>query len=172
MNSAGQYRIEPLDSAKHRRKEFRCESPELTDFLQKRARKEMEARLSACFVIVPLEDPGRIAGYYTLSAATIISASLPPATSKRLPHYPEFPATLLGRLARDLVFRGNGIGDKLMVSALSRALESSDEVGSLAIITDPKDQRAKEFYTEFGFQPLTETRMYLPMREIPAILGA
>jgi hypothetical protein len=41
------FQTEPLDPARHRRAEFCCESPELTDFLPKRARKEMEARSSA-----------------------------------------------------------------------------------------------------------------------------
>ena len=55
--------IEPLETARHRRAEFACERPELTDFLQKRARKEMEARALACFVLVVASDPGRIVGY-------------------------------------------------------------------------------------------------------------
>ncbi len=65
MSDAPEYRIERLDPAKHRRDEFRCESSELTEFIQKRARKEMDARTSACFVLVPLEDADRIAGFYT-----------------------------------------------------------------------------------------------------------
>ena len=38
------FRIEALDTARHRRDEFHCESPELTEFLRTRARKAMEAR--------------------------------------------------------------------------------------------------------------------------------
>ena len=60
MSDIGQFRIERLDPAKHRREAFRCESAGLTEFIQKRARKEMEARASACFVLVPVEDAGRI----------------------------------------------------------------------------------------------------------------
>ncbi len=81
------YRIEALDPAKHRRAEFQCESPALTEFLQKRARKEMEARSSACFVLVPLDDVGRIAGYYTLSAAEVVTVELPEEVAKKLPRY-------------------------------------------------------------------------------------
>jgi hypothetical protein len=102
------YLVEPLSAAKHRRDEFTCESPELTAFLRTRARKEMDARASACFVLVPEADPGRIAGYYTLSAATIGLSELPPAMAKRFSRYPHLPATLLGRLARDSAFRGAG----------------------------------------------------------------
>jgi GNAT superfamily N-acetyltransferase len=150
MSDEPKYRIERLDPAKHRREEFRCESPELTEFLQKRARKEMDARTSACFVLLPLDDPGRIAGFYTLSAAEISAALLPEHLLKRLPRYPEMPVTLLGRLARDEAFRGQGIGDRLMEDALARALAGSAEVGSIGVITDPKDDRTARFYAASG----------------------
>jgi GNAT superfamily N-acetyltransferase len=170
MSNGPKYCIERLDPAKHRRDEFRCESPELTEFIQKRARKEMDARTSACFVLVPLEDAGRIAGFYTLSAAEISASHLPVQMARRLPRYPQMPATLLGRLARDQAFRGQGIGDQLMEDALARALAGSVEVGSIGVITDPKDERAARFYAEFGFQRLTGGRLFLPIAEIARLL--
>jgi L-amino acid N-acyltransferase YncA len=66
-----QFIVDALDPAKHRRAEFQCESPELTEFLRTRARKEMEARSSACYVLVTEADPGRIVGYYTLSQTSV-----------------------------------------------------------------------------------------------------
>ena len=143
----------------------------MTEFLRKRARKEMEARASACFVLVPLSDPGRIAGFYTLSAAEINTADLPEAIRKRMPRYQALAATLLGRLARDQAYRGQGIGDRLMQDALARAVAGSAEVGSTAMITDPKDEHAAAFYRGFGFQPLTGNRLFLPMTEIVKLLG-
>jgi len=168
--AASDYRVEALDPSKHRREEFRCEAPELTEFLRTRARKEMEARASACFVLVPLDDSGRIAGYYTLSAAEVVSAELPEALAKKLPRYRSLPATLLGRLARDITFRGQGLGDRLMVDALARALAGSAEIGSIAVVTDPKDQRAGAFYQGFGFIGLNDGRMILPMKDIARLL--
>jgi hypothetical protein len=81
------YLVEPLSGAKHRREEFSCESPELTEFLRTRARKEMQARASACFVLVLEADPGRIVGFYTLSQTAIVTQQLPEAVTKRLPRY-------------------------------------------------------------------------------------
>lgn len=160
------YRIEPLDAVRHRRAEFECESPELTEFLRTRARKEMEARSSACFVLVPLDDPGRIAGYYTQSAAEVSTAELPEAMAKKLPRYASLPATLLGRLARGLSFHGQGIGDRLMLDALARALAGSVEIGSIAVVTDPKDERAAAFYRGFGFIQLNNRRWILAMKDV------
>ena len=90
------YLVQPLSAAKHRRNEFSCEEPELAEFLHHRAIPEMEARASACFVLAPKDDPGRVAGFYTLSAATISLARLPPELTTQLPKYPNLPATLLG----------------------------------------------------------------------------
>jgi len=168
MKSTPQFLIEPLDVSKHRREEFVCEVPELVAFLQKRARKEVSAWASACFVIVPINDPGRIAGYYTLSAATIHPTKLPPDLIKRLPKYHEMPATLLGRLARDVTFKGTGIGPMLMRDALHRAWLHASGVGSIAVIVDPKNTAAVSFYASYGFQCLDEHRMFLSMNDVAA----
>lgn len=172
MASVSHFLIEPFDPAKHRREEFDCGVAVLNDFLRLRARKEMEMGTSACFVLVPERDSGAIAGFYTLSAATIVRTALPEALTKKLPRYPELPATLLGRLARDVKFRGQGIGDRLLASALHRAVAASREVASWAIVTDPKDEAAHRFYASFGFQPLTETRQFLPMATASKWLSA
>lgn len=168
-----EFRVEPLNKASHRRENFACEAPELTAYLRTKARKEVEARTCACFVLVPKTEPGRIAGYYTLSSATIETAMLPPEIAQRLPRYPQCPATLLGRLARDSAFRGKGVGELLLVSALRRALENTHEVGSVAVVTDPKDENAANFYAKYGFRPLAagDRRLMLPMAEIAALMG-
>lgn len=171
MPATPQFKFEILDPAVHGRDEFSCESPELTEFIQTRARKEAKARASACFVIVPVADPSQIAGYYTLSATTIELVKLPVELTRKLPRYPRLPATLLGRLARALVFKGQGIGDLLMVDALKRAYENSSVIGSVAVVVDPKDDHAAKFYGTFGFKPLDEQKMFLPMKVIPEWLG-
>ena len=164
--------IESLDPAKHRRDEFDCGVPALNDFLQSRARKEADAGMSACFVAVPRKQPHRIAGFYTLSAAIIQRTDLPDTLTRKLPRYRELPATLLGRLARSVDFKGQRIGDCLMVSALCRAVEGAKQVASWAIVTDPKDANARKFYESFGFRPLTAQRLFLPMTEAASLVSA
>jgi len=166
------YLVEPLSAAKHRRNEFSCEENELAEFLHNRALPEMEARASACFVLVRTDDPGRVAGFYTLSAGTISLAKMPPELTARLPKYPNLPATLLGRLARDEKFRGSGLGDLLLVSALRRALVSTISVGSVAVVTDPKNAKAEAFYRKHGFRNLGGgRRMFLTMTDIADSFG-
>ena len=138
------YIIEALDPAKHRREEFDCGVPALNDFLRNRARKEMAAGASACFVIVPEDDPGCIAGFYTLSAAVIVRTDLPEAVTKKLPRYLELPATLPGRLARKLV------NDSRIVQISGKILTASNSTivgptNSQAMVRSdsPRTRRAK-----------------------------
>lgn len=172
MSSAqAHYIVEPLDPSKHRREEFDCGVEALNEFLRTRARKEMEASASACFVAVPKADPSRIAGFYTLSASIVQRTELPEKLIRKLPRYRELPATLLGRLARSLVFKGERLGDLLISSALCRAVEAAKQIASWAIVTDPKDDRARVFYGEFGFRNLNAGRMFLPMTEAASWLN-
>lgn len=127
--------------------------------------------MSACFVAVPRGEPGRVAGFYTLSAAIIVRRELPDALTKKLPRYRELPATLLGRLARSLDFKGARLGDLLMVSALCRAVEGAKQVASWAVVTDPKDRNARKFYESFGFRPLTPERLFLTMEEAASLVS-
>lgn len=163
---AESFRIERLNPVKHRREEFHCESAELTAFLRQRARKEMEALASACFVLVPVSDPGHIAGYYTLSQTSVTGARLPATLMRQLPRYPELGATLIGRLARDLAWKGHDTGRLLLLDALRRCVRQSEEVGAVVVVTDPKDTKARAFYERFGFRILDEHRLFIPMREL------
>jgi GNAT superfamily N-acetyltransferase len=163
---SAQFVIEHLDPAKHRRQDFHCESVELTTFLKQRARKEMDARASACFVLAPVSDPGRIAGYYTLSQTSVTVARLPAGLAKRLPRYPDLGATLIGRLARDLEWKGRQIGPLLLLDALRRCVRMSNDVGAVVVVTDPKDVKARAFYERFGFRALDDRRLFIPMREL------
>ena len=160
------YRIEALDPARHRRAEFQCESPELTEFLRTRARKEMQSRSSACYVLVDETDPGRIVGYYTLSQTAVAMEQLPEPIAKRLPRYPQLGATLIGRLARDAAWKGQAIGRYLLIDALRRCVRYSAEVGAVVVVTDPKDDKARAFYASHGFVALDERRMLMPMSEL------
>lgn len=171
MSVAQNFIIEPLDPQKHRREEFDCGVEALNDCLKKRARKEMDAGLAVCFVAVPQDDPGCIAGFYTLSAATILTTSLPETVTRKLPRYGEFPATLLGRLARSTAFKGQGLGDRLMMSAFARVAHAADEVGSWALVTDQKDENARRFYMEFGFTELGENRLVMTMKQLKSLLS-
>jgi ribosomal protein S18 acetylase RimI-like enzyme len=70
---------------------------------------------------------------------------------RKLPGYPKFPAILIGCLARDQKYRGHRIGRELLRDALLRGLESSKSVGAMAVVVEAENEKARQFYLEYGF---------------------
>ena len=95
---------------------------------------------------------GRIAGYVTLSAAQIERSLLPRPQRRNRPD--PVPATLLGQLAVDREFQGQGHAASLMLFALRTALVASETIGGLGVITHPLDDGVRGFYARWGFQDL------------------
>jgi GNAT superfamily N-acetyltransferase len=163
------YKIESL-SPQHDRENFDCGIKSLNNYLQKQARQDLTRFLSAVFILEDL-DQQKIAGYYTLAATAIQLADLPNKITKKLPKYPLIPATLLGRLAIDLRYQGQGLGTFLLFDALHRC--QVNEIASMAVIVDAKDEKTKAFYEYHQFIPFPQQplRLYLPMTTIIKILG-
>lgn len=163
------YTIESL-SPQHDRENFDCGITPLNNYLQKQARQDITRFLSAVFILEDT-DKQKIAGYYTLSATAIQLADLPNTITKKLPKYPLIPATLLGRLAINLKYQGQGLGTFLLFDALHRC--QVNEIPSMAVIVDAKDEKAKAFYEYHQFIPFVQQpqRLYLPMTTIMKILG-
>jgi predicted GNAT family N-acyltransferase len=90
-----------------------------------------------------------------------------------LPKYKELPATLLGRLARSLDFKGQRIGELLLMSALRQALDHSKRIASMAVVVDAKDEAASSFYRGYGFLELPDhpSRLFLPMKTVERMFG-
>ena len=122
-----------------------------------------------------LTPENRIAGYYTLSSTVILAGDLPEEDIKKLkwPRYPQLPATLIGRLARDVAFRGQRVGDLLLLDALRRAFDNVGTIASLAVIVDVKDEIARRFYSQYGYLsfPDARNRMYIPMKTVERLFA-
>ena len=113
-------------------------------------------------------DGKSIAGYYTLSQFSVYLSQMPAAVARKLPMYPDVPATLLGRLAVSNAYKGQGFGEILLMDALKRSLEASRKVASFAVIVDAIDENAAAFYRKYGFSGLPDIprRLFLPMKTI------
>jgi GNAT superfamily N-acetyltransferase len=159
--------IEPL-RGDHNRADFSCGNPPLDRYLKEQAGQDLRRGCAAPFVLVSERGGTRILGYYTLSSYGIDGGELPVAVAKKLPRYPLVPATLLGRLAVDRSFQGQGIGEFLLMDALHRALLQSAEIASTAVVVDAIDTGAIKFYRHFGFIPfpVIESRLFLPMKAV------
>ncbi|EIJ38012.1 acetyltransferase [Galbibacter orientalis DSM 19592] len=157
---------EPLNS-KHKKSEFSCGKEMLDTYIQKQANQDVKRKLSVCFVINEIET-NLIKGYYTLSNTSVSSDFIPNQIRNKLPKaYNSIPATLLGRLAIDNRFQGQGIGKYLLIDALKRSYEISKTIASFAVVVDPIDQDAENFYNKYGFIKLPDSgKMFLPMKTI------
>lgn len=157
---------EPLNST-HKKSNFSCGNEMLDTYMHKQASQDLKRKLSACFVIIESQT-NSIKGYYTLSNNSIPAEFIPDQIRKKLPRsYDSVPTTLLGRLAIDHRFQGQGFGKLILIDALKRSYEVSKAIGSFAVVVDPIDQDAENFYNKYGFIKLPDSgKMFLPMKTI------
>ena len=134
----------------HERQGFDCGRHELNDWLRQVARQHQEKGLSKTFVAILEEVPETICGYYALTLAELESQHLPDAWRKKLPR--RIPGVRLGRLAVDRQYQGKGLGELLLVDALTRAQRIYTEAGGIGLFVDAIDERAAEYYRRFGFE--------------------
>jgi GNAT superfamily N-acetyltransferase len=158
------FRVVPF-SEEHNRAAFSCGNEALDRYLREQAGQDTRRHLSTVFVLFDTEN-NLVAGYYTLSACQLDPKSLPVQLARRLPRRP-IPATLIGRFAVDLQHRGLGLGRSLLADALLRAAKVSQEVASMAVIVDAKDEAARAFYEHHGFRRFADDpyRLYLSIAE-------
>ncbi|MGO9547357.1 MAG: GNAT family N-acetyltransferase [Rhodomicrobium sp.] len=130
---------------------FDCGRDSLNVWFQRHAWSNHASGASRVTVL-PDAQTGRIAGYVTLSAAQIERAFLPKPQQRNRPD--PVPVTLLGRLAVDKDYRGQGHAKSLLLFALRTSLQAAEIIGSTGVITQPLDDEVRRFYSRWGFQDL------------------
>jgi len=146
----------------HSRDNFDCGKPPLNEYIRKQAGQDIKKKLATTYVLVAA---GRteVVGYFSLAATGVPLDSLPEEIAKRLPRYPTVPATLLGRLAIATSHHRQRLGERLLLEALRRSLQASEQVGSMAVFVDAIDDQAVDFYKAYGFVPLPDQPLCLFM---------
>lgn len=162
--------FEPLGN-QHDRDQFSCGKESLDNDLRRQARQDVKKRVAVAFVLT--SDGKTIAGYYTLSQYSVELDAVPQEMTRKLPKYRVVPATLIGRLAVSTAFRGQRLGELLLMDALKRCLLGSKQVASAAVIVDAKDEEALTFYKKYGFLelPKISRRLFLPMATIEKLFS-
>ena len=150
--------VRPL-AGDHDRQEFDCGRRELNDWLRQVARQHQDKGLSKTFVAVREEAPTRICGYYALTLAELENRHLPEAWRKKLPR--RIPGVRLGRLAVDRQHQGKGLGELLLVDALTRARRIYTEAGGIGLFVDALDREAAGYYLNFGFDASPDNPLLL-----------
>ena len=151
--------IEHLTSH-HDHSDFDCGKPSLSEWIKRYAGQNEKRDVSRTYVAVRPGD-SRVFGYYSLSTYQINFEDMPASQSKGLPRKQPIPAVLLGRLAVDRSFQGQGLGRVLLGSALGQALTLANKIGINAVVVDAIDEEARGFYLKHGFLNLLDDPLHL-----------
>ena len=139
---------------------FNCGKPGLDDWLRRYARLAQGGGSAKTFVAM---DGTNVAGYYSLTLGQVDALE---GIRHGMGGYP-IPVVLLGRLAVDRRYRGQGIGAGLLRDAIRRAFAIAEHAGVRALLTHPLDEEARRFYLGFGFvpSPLREDQLLLLLKD-------
>jgi GNAT superfamily N-acetyltransferase len=132
----------------HQLDAFSCGEVVLDDWLKKRARANQASGASRTYVVA--EDGGRVIGYYCLSSGAIAAVDAPGSVRRNMPD--PIPMAILGRLAIDQNFQGQGIGTALLRDAVLRAGQAASIMGIRGILVHALGEKAKAFYESLGFK--------------------
>jgi len=122
-----------------------------------------------------------ILGFATVTVGLVEIEDLPPSLRKKLPDYP-LPILRLARLAVDRTAQGKGVGDHLMRTMLSVAIELRERLGCVGVVVDAKPG-AENYYARYGFVELevvegaleerpTPKPMFLPLSAVETALSS
>jgi GNAT superfamily N-acetyltransferase len=163
--------IEPL-SDDHDVAAFTCGNKVLDTWLTRHAMENHRRDLSRVFVLVA--DTGVVAGYYSVTMASVTQRELPKKLGRGLPSEVVIGAPLLGRLAVATEWQGQGYGRDLLVAAVERIALAAESVAARFIAVDPIDEAAHRFYLRWGFKSIEGdplNRMYLRLNDAIAAFG-
>ncbi len=139
----------------------------LDDWLKKRARANHSSGASRVFVTW---KGNRVAGYYSLSSSSVVHEIAPGRFRRNMPD--PIPVVLLGRLAIDKEWQGQGIGRSLFRDAAVRVAHAAEAIGVRGIVVHAISDEARKFWNAIGFsecphEPLT---LVVTLQDIRAAL--
>jgi len=147
------------------RSKFDCGDTELNNHFRKYAWQSHQINAGTTY-IATLQPNKKVAGYYTISSASLCKEQLPEEMQKQMPKNPG--ATLLGRIAVDLEFQGKKLGKELLFHAMYNTYRISELAATCGLFARAKNEKAKEFYKHFEFTELIndEMTLILPISKI------
>ena len=156
----------PLN-ADHDRSAFSCGTAAIDNFLKTQASQHMK-KSHASVIFVLADEKNKVQAFYSLSNDSIPYSEIPEAIKKIVPRYKNLGVILIGQLAVDKASQNNRLGTHILMDALARCYDAASTVtGAVAVVVDPIDVRAAEWYKKFGFIQLPDqTRLFLPMKTI------
>ncbi|UGT53168.1 GNAT family N-acetyltransferase [Nocardia asteroides] len=151
----------------HKLSEFDCGKPVLDEWLQRMALQAEQRWTSRTYVWITEDDP-TVRAYYAI-APTQVERDVDGLSQKLSSGLKVVPAFLLAKFALDRSLHGQGLGEQLLVDAVSKILGAAQTTGGRLIVVDAIDESAAAFYSRFGFVRVTNTENRLVMKTSTAL---
>ena len=160
-----QLKVEVLSKI-HDRSVFDCGDEKLNAFIKNMAHQHIRKGLSRTFVLVEQKNPEKIIAYMTLVVCELFAENIPHQWKKKYPR--TLPAAKLARLAVSQKQQKQGFGELLVVDAIHKTFNVSENMGIVGLFVDAKHEQAKNYYNRFGFLSLPEQldNLFLPLSTI------
>lgn len=83
------------------------------------------------------------------------------------------PVAVLGRLAVDRIYQGQGVGRSLFRDSAMRLTQAADIIGIRGIIVHAISAEAKAFYLALGFEPspIDHMTLMITLADVKRVLG-
>ncbi len=111
----------------------------------------MEMAASKTYV-VRLEGAQRVVGFYAICMGQILNQEAIGSMRRNMPR--QIPAVILGRLAIDKNWQGQGLGRALLNDAIVRSSRAAAEVSARLLVVHAISPSAERFYVHHGFTRL------------------
>ncbi len=118
----------------------------LDEWLKRRARPNQAAGGSRTYVVA---SDTRVVGYYALASGALALGSAPGRVKRNMPD--PIPMAILGRLAVDQAFQGQGLGAALLQDAVLRVHQAAAIMGIRGVLVHALCDAARRFYEHHGF---------------------
>jgi GNAT superfamily N-acetyltransferase len=138
---------------------FDCGILAINTWLANRAQFNHREGASRSYVV---SHGRKIAAFYCLAAGSIDHLDAPGNIRRKMPD--PVPVIILGRLATDLTFQGQGLGSALVLDAIDRTAALAAQIGIRALLVHAKDELAANFYRIHGFKPSPQNQLLLLAR--------
>ncbi|MEY2721362.1 MAG: hypothetical protein RL597_807 [Pseudomonadota bacterium] len=147
---------------------FDCGDVALNSFLHRFALVSQQSNSAQTYVC---GYGGSVVGFYSLAVGSVDPAAAAPRVIKGVPRHP-VPVMILARLAVDVAHQRVGLGRALLKDTLRRTAQAADIAGIRALLVHAKDERARNWYLSFDFEPSPSypLHLFLLMKDLRAAL--
>ncbi|GHU19595.1 N-acetyltransferase GCN5 [Betaproteobacteria bacterium] len=144
----------------HLLNEFSCGEASLDEWLKRRALANQLSGASRTFVVA--DQQSQVLAYYAMAAGAVSRELATNGVRRNMPD--PVPVMVLARLAVDSRVQGIRLGGALLQDAVNRAVLVSQNTGVRALLAHALHDRARQFYSHYGFQESPQHPMTLMLR--------